>query len=192
MHVNVARVLLSQGRSKQAEQALRKAEDLYTYLDFPAEAGVTHLAIGYVLLRQGDLNRAEKALLEAKDLLHRSKSKVNEALAISELGRVARLRGKSDEALELLEQARKQLSGRVDVSALAWTERELGICVTETDAAGAEKRYRAAIALYKKTGDNLQLAATYRLLGDLLNEQGKRDDALNAFRTGIIGLEADL
>jgi tetratricopeptide (TPR) repeat protein len=192
MHVNVARLLLNQGRSRQAERSLRRAEDLYGQLDFPAEAGVAHLARGYVLLRRGELDKAEKELLAAKRMLHSSNSRINEAHALNELGRLARLQGRSGEAQKLLRQAKRQLSGGSDISGLAWAERELGICLSETDSAGAEKRYRAAIALYERSGDRLQLAATYRFLGDLLNEQGRTKDALSAFRAGILGLEVDL
>jgi len=64
--------------------------------------------------------------------------------------------------------------------------------MSKTDPPGAEKRFRAAVALYERSGDKLQLAATYRFLGDLLNDQGRTNDALNAFRTGIVGLEVDL
>jgi tetratricopeptide (TPR) repeat protein len=192
MHVNVARVLLHDGKYVQADRSLRRAEDLYRQVDYPTETGVAHLARGYVLTRKGELDRAEPELSAARRILHATGSKINEARALNELGRVARLQGRIPEAESLLNQALKLLKGDRDVSSLAWAHRELGICRAPGDPETAEKNYRRAIGLYERSGEALQLASTYRHLGDLLNEQGRSDAGCEAYRTGILKLEADL
>lgn len=192
MHVNVARVLLHQGRYVQAERSLRRAEGLYRHVDYRAELGVAHLAQGYVLLRRGDLDRAEAQLMTARIHLRRSRSRVNEAHAINELARAARLRNRVDEAERLLRTSLRILEDGSDLSGLAWARRELGHCRAGTDPAGAEKSYRAAIELYEHGGEGLQVAATYRSLGDLLLAQERLDAALDAYRSGICAIEEDL
>ena len=192
MHVNVARVLLHQGKYRQAERSLRRAEDLYTELGYATETGVAHLARGYVLTRKGDLDRAERHLLRAKGLLHGAKSKVNEAHALNELGRLYRLRGRLAAAKEILNDSIRILRNDSDASALAWAFRELGTCATRSDPLEAEKYYRRALRIYERTGEAMELASTYRLLGDLLTERGDTVGACNAYRTGITKIDADV
>ena len=58
MHMQVARVFLAQGRSRDAHESLRRAEDLYKQLDLQTEIGEAHLARGIVFSRQGQLRSA--------------------------------------------------------------------------------------------------------------------------------------
>jgi tetratricopeptide (TPR) repeat protein len=191
MHVNVARLLLQQGKHQQAERSLQRAQDLYGNLQYPIEAGVAHLARGYALIRSGQLDKAEPYLDHARRLLHETRSKINEAHALNELGRLYRLLGRARDAEQYLKRAIRLLDDASDVGALAWAHRELGLCLATVDPLTAEKSYRRAIRLFERAGEMMELAGTFRLLGDLLHSRGEATAACDAYREGVSRIPAD-
>ena len=111
------------------------------------------------------------------------------ANANCELARVNRLRGDLLGARELLDSAVEILGRKQDPNILAWAYRELAACYEDEDAAVAEKHLRSSIELYERTGEVVELATTYRALGDLLHRQGNDRAGCEAFRTGIVTVE---
>ncbi len=94
-------------------------------------------------------------------------------------------------ARELLERS-ITIMGASDAPILAWARRELGVVSTGSDPAGAEKSLRSAIELYERSDQPVELAVTYRALGDLQQSQGNAEAACESHRTGIVGLEPRL
>ena len=192
MHVNVARMHLHKGEHGDAEEALRRAEDLYRQLDLKIEMGIAHLARGYVASRGTQLAEARRHLVAAKAIFEATGSRINQANATCELARLTRLEGDADSASSLLNEAVELLSAGEDVRTLAWAYRELGLCEADLDPARAEKNFRQAIELYERTTETLELASTYRCLGDLLGAQGDDSSSCEAYRLGILAIEKRL
>jgi tetratricopeptide (TPR) repeat protein len=189
MYVNVAGMHVQRGELDEAESALRRAEDLFREMDLRHEVGTAHLARGLTLGRQGDLEEARDQLESARRIFQDTGDDVELANTYCEIARVSRLQGDLTEARELLTSAIDMLRKTEDPHILAWAHRELGICLEDQDADQAEKNFRASIELYERTGEVVELATTYRALGDLLHRQGNDRAGCEAFRTGIVMVE---
>jgi tetratricopeptide (TPR) repeat protein len=191
MHMNVARLHLVQGKVDEATRSLQRAEDAYRLLNLKTETGGAHLARGYVLSREGSLPQAREQLQEALRIFEEANDEKDLVRALDELARVERLEGNSDRAKELLERS-IALMGESDTPILAWAQRELGLTVAETDPRAAEKHFRTAIDLYERAEQAVDIAVTYRVLGDLLRSRGEQAAGFEAYRTGILALEPHL
>jgi len=188
LNVNVARAYLLRGDGELAQRSMQRAEDAYRQLGYVTETGNAHHARGYVFARDGQLEEAREQLERARAIYEETS---NEHLpqALAELGRVERLLGHPERARPLLERA-IALLGDHEAPVLAWANRELGHVLEELDPDGAEKRYRIAIELFELAEQTVDLAVTYRSLGDLLGARGETDARCEAYRTGILALEA--
>ncbi|MDQ4145502.1 MAG: helix-turn-helix domain-containing protein [Actinomycetota bacterium] len=191
MHINAARVLLHQRRHEEAEDSLRRAEQLYRELDLRSETGSAYLAQGYIAARQDRIEEAREKLQLAISFFQDYPNPVDEATATNELARLERIDGNVSTAQDLLNRSIELLQDR-DVAELALAHRELGLCLAGSDAAKAEKSLRHAIELYERASETVQLPATYRALGDLLTDQGDARGGCEAYRTGILVLEGGL
>lgn len=191
MHINAARVLLHEGRRTEAEESLRRAEDLYRELDLRSERGSVYMAQGYIEARQGDVSSAREKLQLAISFFQDYPNPVDEARATNELARLERLDGNVSVAQDLLERSIALLK-EGDVSELGIAHREMGLCLAPADPTAAEKSLRQAIELFERAGEPVQLPATYRVLGDLLSEQGDERGGCEAYRSGIMTLETSL
>jgi tetratricopeptide (TPR) repeat protein len=191
MHMNVARLYLTQGRIDDALRSLGRAEDAYRQLDLKTDMGYAHLARGYVLSRENQLGSARDELDQALAVFQETGDQKNLTRALNELARVQRLEGEPDQAQELLERS-IELTGSTDTPILAWAHRELGLVLLDRDPAAAEKNFRVAIDLYERSEQPVELAVTYRALGDLMHAKGNRDAGCDAYRTGILALEPHL
>ena len=188
MHINAARVLLHEGHHAEAEDSLRRAEQLYRELDLRSETGSAYLAQGYIAARQDRVAEAREKLQLAISFFQDYPNPVDEATATNELARLERLEGNVTTAQDLLKRSIELLRDR-DVAELALAHRELGLCVAGSDPGAAEKSLRQAIELYERASETVQLTVTYRALGDLLVERGDKDGGCEAYRTGILVLE---
>lgn len=188
MHMNVARLYLADGRPEDAEDSLRRAEDAYRQVGLLVEIGGAHLARGYVLSREGRFEEARRELRSALETFERTGDEKDLTRTLNELARVERMEGRLDRARELLERS-IALLGTSDAPILGWAHRELGLVLSEIEPARAEKHLRAAIEVYERTEQPVDLAIAYRALGDLLAAQGEEAAAADAYRTGILGLE---
>ncbi len=191
MHMHVARRYLTEGRVEEAERSLRRAEDLYRQLRLRTDLGFAHLARGYVCTRAGRLAEARVQLERARAIFEETGDRKDLTRALNELARVERLEGRSDRAVELLERSISLLAD-ADVPILAWAHRELGLALSERDPVRAEKHLRTAIDLFRRTEQAVELAATYRALGDLLRARGDAEASSEAYRAGICALEERL
>jgi tetratricopeptide (TPR) repeat protein len=188
MHMNVARLFLEEGRIEDAQRSLRRADEVYRQRDLKTESAGAHLALGYVASRQGDLANARSELMDAVAIFEETANEPDLIRALNELARVERLEGAIDSARELLERS-IALTGNSDAPILAWEHRELGTTFADDDPSVAEKHLRTAIALFERGEQPLEVAITYRALGDVLHGRGELEAASDAYRTGIMALE---
>jgi len=189
MYVNVARNHLNRGELDEADNDLRRAEDLFREMDLQREIGVAHLARGVTISRRGELDRAREQLEKAIAVFLETNDEVELANTYCELARVTRLQGDLDEARSLLDSAVEILNRKPAPQILAWAYRELATSYADEEPDVAEKNLRASIELYERTGEVVELATTYRILGDLLHRRGDDRAGCEAFRTGIVLVE---
>lgn len=190
MHVNLAAAYLRDGRAKEADASLLRAEDLFRTLDLRAETATAHLNRGYSLVRGGgDLETAKSELQAAVDLFVSMGNENFEAHALNELAHVARVEGDLETARRHLDRSLSILKGGEDVGELALAHLERGLCISEEDPKRAEKDLRKAVELFTKAEQFLRAARAHRVLGDMLVEQGREDEACQVFRAGLWVLE---
>jgi len=191
MHMHVAHMYLVQGRVEDAQHSLQRAEDAHRQLDLQAETGHAYLAKGYVKTRDGRLDEARQDLEHALAIFEETSDEKDLTRTLNELARIERLEGRTDRARELLERS-ISIMGDSDTPILAWAHRELGLVLTESEPDGAEKNFRLAIELFERSEQAVEIAVTYRALGDLLHAQGEGEASCEAYRTGILALEPRL
>ena len=191
MHLHVARVYLIQGKVGDAERSLRRSEEAYQQVRLKTESGYAHLALGYVLSRDGRLPDARQELELALAIFEETGDTKDVTRALNELARIERLRGRVDQARSLLERS-MSLMGDSDTPILAWAHRELGVLLADVEPPTAEKNLRVAIDMYERSEQSVQVAVTYRALGDLLTSRGDPDAGCDAYRVGIMALEPHL
>jgi tetratricopeptide (TPR) repeat protein len=191
MHLHVAHLYLVQGSIPDAERSLQRAEDAYRQLNLKTELGYAYLAKGYVLARDGRLGEARHELEGAIAIFEETGDEKDLTRTLNELARVERLEGRLDRARELLERS-ISIMGDSDTPILAWAHRELGMVLVELDPSMAEKNFRIAIDLYERSEQAVDIAVTYRALGDLLGSRGEDEASCEAYRTGILALEPRL
>jgi len=188
MHMNVARMMLAQGRPDDARDSLRRAEELFVELELQTEIAHCRLAQAYVLSREGKLQESKEQLESAQRIFVATGNLLDEARVKNELARIARQLGRAAQARRLLESSIEVLRDERDLPELALAIRELGLVETTRDPARAEKHFRTAIELYDRMDAAVELAITYRMLGDLMGAQGNRSSA-DLYRTGLLALE---
>ena len=191
MYLNVARVLLDQSAPEEAHDALRRAEDLFRELDMKAQVAGCHHSRGYLLTRQGRLDEAESELEKALEVFRTTEMPLREARSTIELARIRRLRKDIVGAETMLERALDLLKGVASIEA-AEAQRELALCRKDQDPKDAERLLRSAADQFERSEERSEFAATRRLLGDLLMDQGDVDGAAKAFREGIVAVEERL
>jgi len=191
MHLNVAHLYLVQGAIDDAERSLQRAEDAYRHLNLKAETGYAFLAKGYVKTRDGRLDEAREDLEHALAIFEETGDEKDLTRTLNELARIERLEGRTDRARELLERS-ISIMGDSDTPILAWAHRELGLVLTDSQPDGAEKNFRLAIELFERSEQAVEIAVTYRALGDLLHARGEGEASCEAYRTGILALEPRL
>lgn len=188
MNLHVAHLYLVQGKVDQALRSLQRSEDAYAQLDLMTETGYARLARGYVLSREGLLQDAREQLELAIQVFEATADDKDLARALNELARVERLQGNAERASALLERS-IELIGGSDMPILAWARRELGLTLFEREPVEAEKNLRRAIDLYERCEQPIELATTYRVLGDLLGARGDHEAGCDAYRTGLLAIE---
>jgi tetratricopeptide (TPR) repeat protein len=187
MFVNVARVLHYQGRHSEALDMLRRAEQLFRDADYERETGLAHLAHAFVLSDEDRFDEALAQLAAAQDCLEPSDDPTEIARILAEKGRILRRLERKAEAADVLRRAIPLLQLR-DALELALAHRELALCYVDDDHDVAEKHLHAAIENYERAEDHVQLAVTYRYLGDLYAASDRRAAAGETYRTGLLAL----
>lgn len=184
MHMSVAHVHLSEERYDEAQEALRRAEDIFRQLELVDELGHCHLGHGFALSRRGQHEEACEELHSARHIFSQTGSRSDEARSVNELARIARLSGDLQESRRLLGQALALLAESGDVAELALTHREMSLVEASLFPTRAERHLHRAIELYKRIEAHVELAATYRILGDLRRKKGDWERACEAYRNG--------
>ncbi|WP_432587887.1 helix-turn-helix transcriptional regulator [Streptomyces sp. HD1123-B1] len=210
MHRGVARTLIAEGRTAEADASLAKAQELYEQLRIHTDLAHCHWMRGYVHAQDGNLERAERELRTARDMLASKRAALFTVQVEVELADVLRRRGRTAEAEALLlplltrsAEADGEVPAEAQGEAPAGTEgagltaergavhaggahRLLGLIADERgDADTAEEHYCAALSLLERTGAAGDLADLCRLLGDLLRREGRLEAAMDAYRTGL-------
>ncbi|WP_307821542.1 helix-turn-helix domain-containing protein [Streptomyces coffeae] len=206
MHRGVARTLIAEGRTAEADASLAKAQELYEQLRIHTDLAHCHWMRGYVHAQDGNLERAEHELRTARDMLASKRAALFTVQVEVELADVLRRRGRAAEAEALLlpllarsADAEGQAPARTDGTGptagltaergavhAGGAHRLLGLIADERgDADTAEEHYCAALSLLERTGAAGDLADLCRLLGDLLRREGRLEAAMDAYRTGL-------
>ncbi|MDW6061935.1 helix-turn-helix transcriptional regulator [Streptomyces sp. FXJ1.4098] len=209
LHRGVARTLIAEGRTAEADASLAKAQELYEQLRIHTDLAHCHWMRGYVHAQDGNLERAERELCVARDMLASKRAALYVVQVEVELADVLRRRGRTAEAEALLLPLLKRSTGDGEPEAeedgatgdggaasgltaetgavhAGGAHRLLGLIAEERgDAATAEEHYRAALSLLERTGAAGDLADLCRLLGDLLRRAGRAEAAMDAYRMGL-------
>ncbi|WP_172381954.1 tetratricopeptide repeat protein [Streptomyces sp. MNP-20] len=195
MHRGVARTLIAEGRTAEADASLAKAQELYRQLHIRTELAHCHWMRGYVHAQDGDLDRAESELRTARDMLASKRAALFTEQVEVELADVLRRRGRADEAEALLRPLLVSGADGADTGPLGaergavhagGAHRLLGLIAEERgDTESAEEHYCAALSLLERSSAAGDLADLCRLLGDLLRRTGRVEAALDAYRTGL-------
>ncbi|MFE0698898.1 helix-turn-helix domain-containing protein [Streptomyces sp. NPDC058872] len=186
MHRSVARTLLAEGRTAEADASLAKAAEMYRQLKIRTELANCRWMRGYVYAQNGELERAEQELRAAMTMLDARRATLYSSQVSVELADVLHRRGRSGEAAELLREVLGGLSPERGAVHAAAAHRLLGIIAEDTrDTEAAEEHYVRALSLLERAGAAGDLADLCRLLGDLLRRAGRVEAALDAYRTGL-------
>ncbi|MFJ9964136.1 helix-turn-helix domain-containing protein [Streptomyces avermitilis] len=186
MHRSVARTMLAEGRTAEADASLAKAAELYRQLQIRTELANCHWMRGYLHAQNGELERAEGELRQAHSMLAAQRAALYSSQAAVELADVLHRRGKSDEAATLLHEVLGNLSPERGAVHSAGAHRLLGIIAEDAhDTEAAEEHYVRALSLLERAGAAGDLADLCRMLGDLLRRTGRVEAALDAYRTGL-------
>ncbi|KUJ67039.1 DNA-binding protein [Streptomyces albus subsp. albus] len=102
MHRGVARTLIAEGRTAEADASLAKAQELYGRLRIQTDLAHCHWMRGYVHAQDGDLDRAERELRTARTMLASKRAALFTVQVEVELADVLRRRGRAPEAEALL------------------------------------------------------------------------------------------
>ncbi|WP_269858919.1 helix-turn-helix domain-containing protein [Streptomyces sp. RPT161] len=186
MHRGVARTLLAEGRTADADASLARAQELYQQLQIRTELAHCHWMRGYLRAQEGDLAQAEAELRTARAVLAERQATLYTVQVNVELADVLRRQGRYGAAEQLLSDLLGELgSGRGAVHA-GGAHRLLGLIAEERDRPEqAEEHYRAALDLLEEAGATGDIADLCRLLGDLLRRTGRVEAALDVYRTGL-------
>lgn len=188
MHLAVARSLAYERHYDDALHSLRRAEEIYLAGGWRNRVAKAQTNEAIVLAKKAEYEEARSKLLSALELLAESPNRVDEAVALNELGHVYRNLGDVTLAIESLEKARPLLEDS-DVIEKAFNERELGLCLAPTEAKAAESYLKRAVDLYRISRDATEVATTLKALGELYIAQGRSDEAFEALKDGIAAVE---
>ncbi|WEV29869.1 helix-turn-helix transcriptional regulator [Streptomyces sp. 71268] len=194
MHRGVARTLIAEGRTAEADASLAKAQELYQQLRIHTDLAHCHWMRGYVHAQDGDLPRAEEELRTARSMLASKRAALYTVQVEVELADVLRRRGKTDEARDLL---RPLLAtpGPTDTAPATGP----GGPAAEPDGAATGPATEATGGLTAERGA-VHAGGAHRLLGLIAEERGDLEAAEEHYcaalslleRSGAAGDLADL
>ncbi len=189
LHRSVARTLASRGRYADAETALIKAQEVYQQWEIRAELAQCHWMRGYLHAQRDRLVDAESELRLAAELLRAADATFYAVQVEVELADVRWRLGHAEEAEQLLTRLLASLGPGHGAVHAAAAHRLLGLIrERDDDLDAAERHYRTAIGLQQEADVTGDLADTSRLLGDLLDRQGRTREAIDAYRNGLARL----
>ncbi|MEY9907265.1 tetratricopeptide (TPR) repeat protein [Catenulispora sp. MAP12-49] len=189
LHRSVARTMAVGGRFADAEASLAKAQEVYQQWEIRAELAQCHWMRGYLHAQHDRLADAESELRTAAEMLRVTGATFYAVQVEVELADVRWKLGHIIEAEELLNALLTGLGPGHGAIHAAAAHRLLGMIRDRAqDPDDAERHYRTAIEIQQEADLTGDLADTSRLLGDLLDRQGRTREALAAYRRGLTGL----
>ena len=150
-----SRLLLSTGRTADAEAAIREARDVSVTYGLRGWLSTMSTRLGSLALERGDVEAAGELFRVAVDLARELGLPVVEAPAIDGLGLVHRLRGELAEAARC-HQAARALAERFDTTAsVVLTSAHLGrVAEASGDLDEARRWYGEALAMARRLADD--------------------------------------
>lgn len=196
MHRGVARTLIAEGRTAEADASLAKAQELYEQLRLRTDLAHCHWMRGYVHAQDGDLERAESELRIARDMLASKRAALFTVQVEVELADVLRRRGRTTAAEALLRPLLARSGGSGDAGA---GQETAGQEAAGPEAIGQGTVGQEAVELTAERGA-VHAGGAHRLLGLIADERGDAEGAEEHYcaalslleRTGAAGDLADL
>ncbi|NEW70557.1 helix-turn-helix domain-containing protein [Streptomyces rhizosphaericus] len=193
MHRGVARTLIAEGRTAEADASLAKAQELYEQLRIHTDLAHCHWMRGYVHAQDGNLERAERELRTARDMLASKRAALFTVQVEVELADVLRRRGRTAEAEALL----LPLLARTPAAGAANTAGEPDAAPGEAGPGEAGRPGEAGLTADRGA---VHAGGAHRLLGLIADERGDAEAAEEHYcaalslleRTGAAGDLADL
>ncbi|MCP2313845.1 helix-turn-helix domain-containing protein [Kitasatospora paracochleata] len=186
LHRSVARTLIAEGRTAEADASLAKAQELYQHLRLACDLAKCHWMRGYVHAQAGDLTGAERELRTARQMLATRQAELFTHQVDVELADVLRRLGRHRDAEHLLTALLDRTGPDLGAVHAAGAHRLLGLLAEEQEGTGtAEEHYVRALSLLERAGAAGDLADLCRLLGDLYRRTGRTELALDVYRTGL-------
>lgn len=165
-HVNIAAVQLESGHHADANISFAKAEELFEALELTSETGIALLSRGVNLAREGK-SEARSVLERASSTLAKVGYRAQQANAEIEVGRLDRIKGDPQSAIDRIEQALRLLAPGAQPRLEASGRRELGLALAATKNKRAEKELIKAIELYQSQGLHQEVVRTYVMMAKL-------------------------
>ncbi|GAA4883502.1 helix-turn-helix transcriptional regulator [Kitasatospora terrestris] len=186
LHRSVARTLIAEGRTAEADRSLAKAQELYQRLRLTGDLAKCHWMRGYVHAQADDLPSAEAELRTARAMLATRRAELFTHQIDVELADVLRRMGRRTEAAGLLTTLLDAIGSERGAVHAAGAHRLLGLLAEDAgDSAAAEEHWVRALSLLERAGAAGDLADLCRLLGDLYRRTGRTELALDVYRTGL-------
>lgn len=188
---SLADVSRKQGNSDVALSRHRDALKRYIELGNAKWAARTYNNIGYLLRRKNERNKALEAYREVEVILSESgddellNSQITLARALIDLGEVERARNHAMDAHE-------RTSGLDDKALHARAQAVLGRYHSKVDQSElAMFHYTAALEALNEAGDLQALVEITILLGEVLQDAGRNEEALEHYREALVVAEAN-
>jgi tetratricopeptide (TPR) repeat protein len=173
-----AETLMAVERERDAVDALKEAERVYTDLkDRAAQGHVwSHLARAHA--RLGNFTEAQRSWQQALDLRRELGDAAGEVEALEALGRVARNHLPASVALRYYEEGIARATAIGDVATAARLHNGAGIVEwTRANHAGALPRFERALKLFRSLGDSAGCGQMMNSIGVALSALGRRTEA---------------
>lgn len=156
------------GRSDEVPAVLERAIALARRSQAHDTLGYLHGTLGNHYIRSGDLDLGHEALTLALQAFQSAGDRPAEATALGNLGEVAVMRGRLDDAVDYVERAREIARALDDSSGLAYADLRLArIHSARGDLAQATGAATQAVARFVELGNRKEEATARRHLGRL-------------------------
>ncbi|MEQ0563785.1 helix-turn-helix transcriptional regulator [Amycolatopsis sp. NEAU-NG30] len=189
-HRQAAQVWQTIGRADRADEDLIEASRLFASVGFDRDAARCRWARGYLLRHLGRLDEARAELTAARDQLAAIGSEEGVAGATLELAEVRLRQGAPGEAASLVAGVRDLLSR--DVESLGEATGLRGqIAQAQGDLTAATRLLREAFEIQTRASLHGAALSTALRLGDVLREQGRLAEAIEAYQHGLDSASTD-